>query len=251
MSMIAMSGCSSLTRARRSSALPTCATTSKPSWSRRRARLSRISTASSARTTRNGRAGGSPVSALATSGLHIRFAAKGNLRVQPGALARRALDSKRPIERFDSIAQANETGARGGVSATDAVVGDVDDECVVHATHRDGDARSTRVFGDVGQGLRSDEVRSGFDGRRESRGRQRLDLDRQRGPPRERLHGRAESLLGQDGGVDPAGQSAKLIKGLSNLVLGLAEELLHRGRALTELAARQTKGEPDSEQALL
>ena len=72
----------------------------------------------------------------------------------PGSLvtARRAADRRHPI------LETAKTGAARRIGATDAVVGDLDEQDAIPPLDRQPDARRLRVLDDVREGLRDDEV---------------------------------------------------------------------------------------------
>ena len=68
------------------------------------------------------------------------------------------------------------------------------------------------MLGDVREGLGRDEVRGGLDLRLQAVDR-RVDGDRHRSLPGQRAERDGEAALGQDPGVDPAGELSQLLDG--------------------------------------
>jgi hypothetical protein len=139
-----------------------------------------------------------------------------------------ARDAEPPSERLDPVRQPPQAGSLVGVRAADAVVGDLDDEHPVVTSEVDPRQARRRVLGDVGERLRHDVERGGLDRLGEPRGRQAVHLHRQRRARGERLHGRGETVVGEDRRMDPAGELTELLESHRQLLARLRDQL--RGR---------------------
>ena len=81
------------------------------------------------------------------------------------------------------------------------------------------------VLGDVRERLRDDVERGGLDRLREPRRRQAVHLHRQRRARGERLHGRRETVVGEDRRMDPARELTELLESERQLVARLRDQL--------------------------
>jgi hypothetical protein len=133
-----------------------------------------------------------------------------------------AVDRESPVERADAVGEPFESPARLGLRAAGSVVGDLDEQSSI--VRGDGDRGGSRVcvFGDVRQCFGGDEVRGALHGRR-------IALigdpgaDGERSPVDESADGRAQPLIGEDRGVDPARELAQLPQRGLQLGLGLGK----------------------------
>jgi hypothetical protein len=114
----------------------------------------------------------------------------------------------------------------------------------------DGRVCGVCVFGDVGERFGGEEVGGCLDrGGEAACVHGQLDRDRcSSGECGERCR---ESFLGEDRGVDAAGERAQLGKRVDGLAVGFGEQLVESGVAVCELSAGELEREPDPEQVLL
>ena len=100
----------------------------------------------------------------------------------------------------------------------------------------DAHDRGVRVLGHVRQRLRDQVVRTSLDRLRQPLVRDVHYLDRDRRPPRERLDGGAQALLGEHGRVEPTGELTELVERERELVAGVCEGRPHGVRIGVEPA---------------
>ena len=159
--------------------------------------------------------------------------------------------SRRPSSASRRSASPRRPDAAGGIGAADPVVGDDHRRLPVGAADADDRVRGLRVLGDVRHRLRDDVVRGRLDRPGEALVRHLGDLDGHRRAGGQRLDRRAQAAVGQDGGMDPAGQLAQLVEALGELVLRLREQLAGGGRVLAQRRLDQAQVERDGDQPLL
>ena len=105
-----------------------------------------------------------------------------------------------------------------GVGSADAIVGDADEDAPVVAQHAHGDVGGVCVLGDVGDRLGDEVVGRGLDGLGQAFVGHVVDLDRQRRAVRERREGGGQAAVGEDRGMDAAGQLAQLLERVLELL---------------------------------
>ena len=117
-----------------------------------------------------------------------------------------AVDADRAAQSLDAVGQAGQAGTARGIGSADSVVADRQQQAAVARGERNLDARGLRMLHRVGQRLGRDVVRRDLDRLGIPRIRRHGKVDRYRGPAGERAQRRAQTTLGQDRRVDPAGE---------------------------------------------
>jgi hypothetical protein len=148
----------------------------------------------------------------------------------------------------DAIGEPQKPAARRACAAR-AIVAYLDAQDAAIDAYRDRGTPRPGVFGDVRQCLRDHEVRGGLDRRRKPADGD-SDVDGQRGPLRQRLHGGAHPTPRQDCGHDPLRELAYLAGCVLGLFERLADQLADRvevarvRRALRQLERHDRVDEP-------
>ena len=136
---------------------------------------------------------------------------------------RRAVDLERPVEHRDPVDEPAEARAIRRVGAADAVVRHEHVERAVRLRDLDPRRRRLRVLRDVRERLRDDVVRGRLGLRREALVRRATSSTGIGARDAERLERGAESAVGEDGGMDPAGELAQFRERLRQLLARAGE----------------------------
>ena len=125
------------------------------------------------------------------------------------------------LERLDAVGQAVQTRSQLWIRAPDPVVDDLDDGTAVFARDLDGDRRSVRVLGDVGERLGNDVVGRGLDPPRQPSHRQPVHLTGSGARSASDL-GRSEPPLGEHSRMDAPSELAELLERKAELAFASA-----------------------------
>src|SRR5512132_128620 len=173
-----------------------------------------------------------------------------NVGAEPRAAAVRAPDPQPAPERFDAVRQAAQAGSALAGRPADAVVAHLDNQPAVLRRDLDARRRRPRVLRDVRQAFGDEVVDRHLDCLRGAPVELDLQLHRNRGSRDEGVERDAEAAVGDDRGMDPAGELAELTQRLIELEPGLLEPL-DRAGVLGELPLQRDQLQCECDQALL
>src|SRR5581483_6106773 len=176
-------------------------------------------------------------------------------RPQLGSVARSTCDLDVTVHGIDPILETTEAREpHGGCVEAAAVVLDLNLEAPSLATEVDVDAIRSGVLDGVGQGLRYEEIRGAFQLGRQARMRRQpvgVNLDRD-GQPHSPLGDRLEQpAVGEDRGMDAAGQLLQVLERSLGVALRVAQRLFGQIGIALELVSRQAKPGEHANQFLL
>ena len=142
------------------------------------------------------------------------------------------------VQRLDASREPAQARAAGRIGAADAVVGDVTVAAPFERATLTRRAGRVRVLGDVRDRLGDDVVRRRLDRRRQPLVRERVDSTGSGARAASGVQRRAEPALGEDDGVDAAGQLAQLVEPAGEVGLRGGQQLAGACGSLVELARR-------------
>src|SRR5439155_13855531 len=146
-----------------------------------------------------------------------------DLRSDARATAGRCPDEQPTAERLDAIGEAPEATAALRVGAADSVVDHLDDDLTALPSNFDRRGCRLRVLADVGEAFRDDVVGRDLEWLLEPSIELDQQADRKRGLGDDRFQGDFQPVSAQHGGVDSAGDVAKLLEREGYLVPRLIE----------------------------
>jgi hypothetical protein len=115
----------------------------------------------------------------------------------------------RPPSASTLVLEPDQAGASAEVGA---VVADTDPQHAGAGVHLDIDDRGARVLGHLGQRLGDDEVGGDLDRVGQPPVQPDVEADGDGGAAGQHLERRVQAAVGEDGGVDPAGDLAQLVQ---------------------------------------